>query len=222
MEKNEHSPFKLDLLQKYLAGSRVLDLGAGRLKYSYWMKKHFPEMQITAVDLFEQVPEHGVEYVIANLEQELPFSHELFSSVVAFDLIEHIFNEELFVAEIFRVLQNGGILIGSVPHDEDLFLPEYNLTFYHRSDVTHKRYYTKKTLHDCLRAAGFTGIVVWPEGGVSPHVFAEFFPRSLRWIIKKIISFLRLIGLISVDRLKSDLFFIAVKKVEKEYEGASV
>ncbi len=212
MEKSSYSPFKLDLLQKYILGPRVVDLGAGRLVYSRWLRKHVPDLAVTAVDLFVQEAEPGIEYVVADLECELPFADVFFDSVVAFDVIEHIAHESLFVSEMLRVLRPGGILIGSVPHDEDLFLPEYNLTFYHRSDVTHKRYYTQETLQQCLHAAGFSTIQIWPEGGVSPHVFAEFFPGQLRWFVKKIISLLRWCCLINIDRLKSDLFFVALKK----------
>ena len=212
MQKSEYSPVKLAIIEKYISGNKILDLGAGKLLYSRWIREKFSDSSIVAIDMIEQDSLEGITYLTADLEQKIPLDSSSFSTVFAFDVIEHISNEMLFVSEINRLLSPGGVLIGSVPHDKDLFLPEYNLTFYHRSDLTHKRYYTQESLRKALDVAGFSGVDIFAEGGVSPHVFAEFFPESLRWVFKKMISVALKLRIISTQRLKSDLFFVATKQ----------
>ena len=212
MQKSEYSPVKLAIIEKYISGKKILDLGAGKLLYSTWIREKFSDSSIVAIDMIEQDSLEGVEYFTADLEQKIPLDSLSFSTVLAFDVIEHISNETLFVSEINRLLSVGGVLVGSVPHDKDLFLPEYNLTFYHRSDLTHKRYYTQESLRKTLEVASFSGVEIFAEGGVSPHVFAEFFPKSLRWVVKKMISVALKLRIISTQRLKSDLFFVATKQ----------
>lgn len=212
MSCSPFSPIKLKLLSDFLKSPHVLDVGSGRLYYARWIKNHFPGTIVTALDMFDQDLEPEIVYVKTDLERGIPCEESVFETVIAFDVIEHIQNEQLFIDDLFRVLVVSGVLIGSVPHDADGFLPAYNLTFFHRSDVTHKRYYTVDFLTVALKKAGFTDVVVMPGGGISPHVISEFFPKFLRWAVKKIISLGYKIGFLSDGNLRSDLFFVAYKK----------
>jgi hypothetical protein len=115
--------------------------------------------------------------------------------------------------ELYRICKRDGVLIGSVPHDDDKFLPSYNLTFYHRSDLTHKRYYLESSLRKALEKAGFDVVCIQKQGGVSPHVIAEFFPNKLQFLVKKTVGVLRRIGIVNSSILSSDLFFVAKKKL---------
>ncbi len=209
---NGLSEVKLHYLKTFIAPGTILDVGAGNCQYSEWIKSCIPDAQITAIDHIAFTPRTDISFECQNLEHPLPYNNESFDTIIAFDILEHINNVDLLIKELYRVTKPGGIIIGSVPHDNDQFLPAYNLTFYHRSDVTHKRYYLPETLTTALKKEGFSATQIWLEGGISPHVFAEFFPALLKPIIKKGIGLLRKTGLIKTDALKSDLFFIGYKK----------
>ncbi len=212
MSHSPFSPVKLDLLSQFLRAGHVLDVGCGKLHYARWIRQNFHRATITALDLLDQGSEERIVYRKADLEQGIPEKDFAYSSVVAFDVIEHIQSVDFFVIDLYRVLEPGGVLVGSVPHDRDGFLPQYNLTFFHRSDLTHKRYYTRETLVACLQKAGFERVQVFPGGGISPHVVAEFFPVWTRWLVKKLVSLGLRMGLVSDGGLKSELFFVAYKK----------
>ena len=213
MSNSLFSPIKLRLLSQFLhKKGQVLDVGCGRLHYARWMREQFPEVNIVALDLLSQESENRIAYRTVDLEVGTEMPSESCQSVVVFDVIEHIAREDFFVAELARVLAPGGVLVGSVPHDVDGFLPAYNLTFFHRSDVTHKRYYTLESLCAVLEKAGFVSVQISPDGGISPHVIAEFFPAWSRWVVKKMVSVGLRLGLLSNGDLKSDLFFVAYKK----------
>ena len=206
------SEVKLGYIKDFLQGNSVLDVGAGVGHYSQWLALQDPTLNITAIDLLDTVDAQGFTYKKMDLEKPLAFNDAEFSTVLAFDVIEHIADVRLLLNELFRVSAPHATLIGSVPHDKDEFLPEYNLTFKHRSDVTHKRYYTQDSLQNALEDAGFCKVQVVALGGVSPHVIAEFFPAIVRTPLKKIIGLLRRVGIINAQRLHSDLFFVASKK----------
>lgn len=211
-ERSLLSDVKLRYIEKYLHGSSLLDVGAGQCLYTKWIVEKNPHVRAIAIDLLDVTPGDDITYLKSDLEKPLSFDNEQFDAIVAFDIIEHVSHSEELLSELFRVCKRGGVLIGSVPHDDDKFLPAYNLTFYHRSDLTHKRYYLSNTLSDVLMKMGFVVEVVKKEGGVSPQVIAEFFPKMLRYAIKKCIGAFRRIGLVNGKILSSDLFFVAHKK----------
>jgi SAM-dependent methyltransferase len=206
---NKLSNIKLEYLKKYLQGQTILDVGSGLCLYSQWLYQSNPLLEITAIDqlVLAQVP-LGINYISLPIESKLPFQDQSFDTILVFDIIEHIENETMLLKELRRVCKPNGIVIGSVPHDNDKFLPEYNLTFYHRSDITHKRYYLPETIILKLTASGFNVIAMDLHGGVNPQVIAEFFPGFMKFLIKKSIGLLRRIGLINDSLLKTDLFFV--------------
>ena len=206
------SDIKLSYLQKYITGETLLDVGTGYGQYSSWLKNQKPNLEITAIDIAPLGKKNdAVNFMLHDLEKKLVFQDNTFTSIIAFDIIEYITNEGQLIQELYRVCKPSGVLIGSVPHDDDSFLPEYNLTFYHRSDVTHKRYYTPDTLKKALEAKGFTVLTIELQGGINPQVIAEFFPACLQFFVKKCVGLLRRIRLINEKKLYSDIFFIAKK-----------
>ena len=206
------SEIKLQHIKDHLHGNTVLDVGAGLGHYSSWLFEQNNALNITALDLLDLEKTTGFTYYKMDLEQPLLLQDAQFSTVLAFDVIEHIAAEQPFLKELYRVCQSNGFLVGSVPHDKDEFLPAYNLTFKHRSDVTHKRYYTESSLEQALQSAGFSSVHIKPLGGINPQVIAEFFPRMVQAPLKKLIGLLRRVGVVSSKRLYSDLFFVAMKK----------
>lgn len=205
------SDVKCTYIESFLRGTSVLDVGSGDGRYLSWLAQKNKHFTLVAIDKQAQPCSTYFTYREMDLEGPLELPNNSFSTIFAFDIIEHINDHTQLLHNIFTVCKPGGMLIGSVPHDEDLFLPSYNLTFYHRSDVTHKRYYTKDTLHAVLSEAGFRDITIDRRGGVNTQVVAEFFPKRSQFLIKKIIGGFRRIGIINTNLLASDLFFTAQK-----------
>lgn len=213
--ENKLSDIKLHYIQQNLSGDNILDVGAGYCYYSEWLLNHYPHLNIVALDQLDLANLGNIDFIQTDLEKPIPLPNNSFTTILAFDIIEHIANEQNIINELYRICSNDGILLGSVPHDDDKFLPTYNLTFYHRSDVTHKRYYTPSSLETTLKNAGFTILAMDCHGVVSPQVIAEFFPSSTRFIIKKIIGGLRRMHIVNAHILASDIFFVA-KKITSE------
>jgi len=210
-KSNKLSDVKLGYIKNYISGTNLLDVGAGKCYYSAWIKEQYPDISVCAIDHQSITPPDDIFYLQANLEQTIALADESFQTILAFDIIEHISQEEQLIKELYRLCKKNGVLIGSVPHDDDKFLPAYNLTFYHRSDLTHKRYYIPETLRTSLEQAGFSIVRIDKQGGVSPQVIAEFFSPPLQFAVKKTVGLLRRAKIIKSCVLSSDLFFVAKK-----------
>lgn len=57
--------------------------------------------------------ERGISVVSADLGTPLPFADQTFDAVVSNQVIEHLFDTDLLLAEAFRVLKVGGIVVTS-------------------------------------------------------------------------------------------------------------
>jgi len=205
----------VSLIQKNIAGSDILDVGSGYGYYSEWLAEKNPHLRIVAIDQLDLAGVKGADFMRINLEQPLPFEDNCFDTILAFDIIEHITAESSLINELYRICRPNGVLVGSVPHNNDGFLPAYNLTFYHRTDLTHKRYYTPESLRIALERGTFSVDHISAQGIVPPSVFAEFFIPWLRPVAKKIIGALRRVHVLNAQILSSDLFFVAHKYGER-------
>ncbi len=57
--------------------------------------------------------ERGISVTTADLGAPLPFEDQMFDAVVSNQVIEHLFDTDLFLAEAFRVLRPGGVVVTS-------------------------------------------------------------------------------------------------------------
>ena len=77
----------------------------------------------------------------------LPFPDGAFDLVIAFDVLEHVEEDDVMAAEIHRVLSDGGTALIAVPADMRLWSA-------HDVAVGHVRRYDRTTLEDVLTNAG--------------------------------------------------------------------
>jgi len=141
-----------DLLQRHLSQpARILDAGCGT-GYMAQELRRFGE-----VWAFDAAPE-AVAYAAARglrVRQgdltAIPYADGRFDLVTALDALEHVEDDRQALAELWRVLQPGGMLLLTVPAYQFLWSP-------HDEVNHHKRRYTAGALHRGLQEAGF-GIV---------------------------------------------------------------
>ncbi|HEU5249499.1 MAG TPA: methyltransferase domain-containing protein [Thermoanaerobaculia bacterium] len=111
-------PERIPLFQAAIGrGKRVLDLGCR----SGALTRHFLEgNEVVGLDVdpaaLAKAEALGIQPVLANVDEPLPFEDAGFDAVVAGELLEHLQFPDALVAEIARVLRPGGVLVGSVPN----------------------------------------------------------------------------------------------------------
>jgi O-antigen biosynthesis protein len=106
---------------RFVGGRRVLDLGSGE-GFGAAILAEAAE-HVVGVDIDERTVEHSrLNYASANLEFEVGSALDLsafetgsFGAVVAFEIIEHVRDQEQVLAEVTRLLADDGILVMSTP-----------------------------------------------------------------------------------------------------------
>ncbi len=105
------------IVGRSLKTGSVLDCGAGRGALSWRIKKHFPQLELRACDIFpENYEVEGVECIKADLNAGLPYPDESFDMICTVEVVEHLENRLHFFREIRRVLKPGGRLVFSTPN----------------------------------------------------------------------------------------------------------
>lgn len=140
-------------LSKYCSGFRsLLEVGCGTGFVLSGISKAFPSAKIVGSEIYTAGLAFAARRVpTAELLQmdarTLPFSRE-FDVIAAFDVIEHILEDELVLRNFHRAIKPGGICLITVPQHKWLWSPV-------DEEACHKRRYTSKELHNKIDAAGF-------------------------------------------------------------------
>jgi SAM-dependent methyltransferase len=110
---------RADLFRRYVGGPDrwVLDIGCryGALTRAYLKGNHVVGIDVDRMALNEAA-DLGIETQWVDAEDGLPFEDASFDVVVAGEVLEHVRNPAALVGEARRVLQPGGVFVGSVPN----------------------------------------------------------------------------------------------------------
>ncbi len=110
----------LDALADLAPGSRVLEVGCGAGATTRAMVSARPDLKIHGCDISRAAIRKAltfggdIPYVVASATC-LPYADASFHAVVFYDVLEHIADADLSLAEVFRVLRPGGLLAATVP-----------------------------------------------------------------------------------------------------------
>ena len=157
----------------------MLDLGCRSGAFT----RHFLEgNEVVGLDVdrvaLEKAAELGIEPVLANVEETLPFPAASFDVVVAGELLEHLRFPDVVVAEAHRVLRPGGVFVGSVPN---AFRLQSRLKFLHgrppEDDPTHLHMFSAGEMRKLL--AAFDDVRIAFVGGRYRRLSARLLARDL-------------------------------------------
>lgn len=147
-----------------------------------------------------------------------PFSGESFDSAVCFEVLEHVFNPEIFLGEINRVLKDGGTLLITVPFIWDEHEQPYDYARY--SSFGLKYLFNKsgfriiehsKYLNDLRMISLLINVYFY-------KTFRRFFPGVIAWFFILFFTIpVNLLGLISFLFPKNDdLYFGNIFLLKKD------
>lgn len=146
-------------------GKRVLDLGCrdGSLTRFYCSTNQVIGLDIDINALKKCKEILNLNVLLCDLNEGLPFKDNYFEVVVAGELLEHLPFPWMLLREIYRVLKDEGILVGSVPNayhwrKRVKFLLGRDLD----EDLTHLRFFSKESLKRLLETEKFKDIRIIP------------------------------------------------------------
>lgn len=106
--------------------------------------------------------QRGVKTQSVDLEKGFPFADGFFDTVIAAEIIEHVYDTDLFLKELKRVLRPGGTLLMSIPNMASLS-NRFRMLFgayprnaeYRAGGAGHIRFYTAPVFKAQVEEAGF-------------------------------------------------------------------
>ena len=140
------------LLAKAISGltpGRALDIGAAGGGNTRVLREH--GWDAVALEYGADGAEVASRRGLATLRSDatkLPLADDSVDLVMAFDLLEHLADDDAAVAEVHRVLKPGGTYLVAVPADPRLWSS-------HDEAVDHVRRYTRDGLLSLLERGGF-------------------------------------------------------------------
>lgn len=144
----------IQALQKYCPNMRTfMEIGCGTGFVLSGVVAEFPRVEVTGTEIFSKGLIHanrrvpGAEFIQADA-RHLPFEAH-FDAIGAFDVLEHIEEDERVLAQIFRALVPGGTVILTVPQHSWLWSRQDELAH-------HARRYNAADLQKKVEAAGFS------------------------------------------------------------------
>lgn len=129
----------------------LLEVGCGTGVVLKAIRSRFPALRIVGTDLSDEAIRVASERVDAEFVQldarEIPFEDE-FDVACAFDVLEHVDDDQRVLAHLAKATHRGGGLVVTVPQYEWLWsaADDYG---------GHERRYTKRELHQKIEEAGF-------------------------------------------------------------------
>jgi 2-polyprenyl-3-methyl-5-hydroxy-6-metoxy-1,4-benzoquinol methylase len=193
------------ILRQSRGPQRVVDAGCGDGSFLEALAAHLPGDQVSYAGLdyseyqLAKAAHLPYEFHRCDLGDGIPLADASVDVLHAAEVIEHLYDPDLFVDECARVLRPGGRLVVSTPnlqawYNRALFLAGVQPLFYETSSRTtevgagalrrfkrttrpvgHLRVFNRTALLDLLRRGGFTPISV---RGARYHDV----PRSLGWV----------------------------------------
>lgn len=140
-------------LRKYAPNfNSFLEIGCGTGYVLAGIASNFPVAKLYGSEIFtdglafasKRLPSVKLMQVDA---RRIPFINE-FDVVGAFDLLEHIKEDEIALSQIHKALRPGGVMLLSVPQHAWLWSATDEYAF-------HERRYAAKEIHEKVKAAGF-------------------------------------------------------------------
>ena len=151
---------------RLVEGKRVLDLGSGEGFGASILADTAEE--VVGVDVDERTVDHArlnwarphVSFQLGSALDLSAFADGSFDAVVAFEIIEHLNEQERMLAEIWRVLSSDGVLIISTPDRRIYSEASGQDNPFHEHELTAEEF-------SALLETTFTNVAIWGQRAIT-------------------------------------------------------
>jgi len=101
-------------------GSKVLDAGCGNGEFMKYLQANIPRIHLQGLDYsaaeVKEAKKSGLDVKQANFEEKINLPSNSVDVAYAGELIEHLYNPDLFLSELNRIIKPGGFLLLATPN----------------------------------------------------------------------------------------------------------
>ena len=134
---------------------RLLDVGCGKMPYREYILRHSGVTEYIGLDIENALAyDNNVKPDVTWDGKDMPFPENNFDCIIGTELLEHCFNPDITIKEIYRVLKPQGIFFFTVPFIWNLHEVPYDAFRY-----------TPFTLKKIFERTGFENISIKAHGG---------------------------------------------------------
>ncbi len=139
------NPERVELLDRYVVGNRVLDVACGSGIYTdYLASKGYDAWGVDLVDDFiEEAEQTRKGHYVQGVADRLPFADKEFATVLLLDILEH--GDDMAILREAKRVASARILV-NVPRKVDRDLEQSGVVFRHYLDRSHLREYRQDEL----------------------------------------------------------------------------
>ena len=161
---------RLDVIRQHKSGGRLLEIGCATGEFLELAEKAgFEAVGIDASMLYADfAKQKGLNVRHGRTEQCLK-QGETFDVIAMFHLIEHIPEPKTFLEQIKAHLKDDGLLFVVCPNLDSTTRKPFGYWHSNFQQPDHLMFFTKDTLTDLLRRAGFSAVSVYSKE--YPHAF---------------------------------------------------
>lgn len=168
-----------------------LEAGCGDASFTEALSGYFEKtyaIDISAAQISEnkkRLPE--IDFSVHDLSEPLPFPDEFFDCVWCSEVLEHLFDPLFALREYWRVLRPTGKLLGTVPYHggfKNLMIALFKWDHHFDPEYPHIRFFTKRTLENLTRKAGFNNVAI-STCGMSRPVRDLLIPTNILMLATK-------------------------------------
>jgi len=155
--------------------SRVLEIGCGEGKFRNNLTQEHEYWGVESVKSVAKVAQKKLDRVLIGTIQETikQIPHDYFDLVVCNDVIEHMVDHDKFLQSIKEKIKKDGCLIASIPNVrfltnlwEILIKKDWEYKNKGILDITHLRFFTRKSLYRTINDNGF---IIDRFMGINPY-----------------------------------------------------
>jgi len=136
----------------------ILEVGCNSGGLLRGISRNKPGCVLYGIEINPRLVERAISKGIIAKEgmaEQLPYENSFFDVVILSELLEHLYSPEKGLEEAMRVLKQGGLIIGSVPHPLGINATKRPI----EEHLYHMRVFTKQSLKKLLSVLGDLKIV---------------------------------------------------------------
>jgi len=192
--------------------AKILDIGCGNGGFVYYLKSLGYEnssgidISPEQVEVAKSLGIKGIE--CADIVSFLRDKKSIYDAIFARDVIEHFTKDSIIelLELIFNSLKRGGVVIIQTPNAESPFGSSYRY-----GDFTHEIAFTRSSLNQVLRVAGFEKVDFYPTGPVPKGIKSAI--RFMLWkVIEMMLRFYMLVETGSSEGIYTQNIICVAKK----------